>query len=91
MNMTLLAVLAVLNLPLFFYFGKMFFGSWDGLFESIVDIVRPQLYQALTADPNDPQPTKFTLFLYLIVCVSVWLAEYHVIAKFVMGIEKPWG
>ena len=87
----MLIVIAVLNIPLYFLLGKSFFGGWQGLFESIVAIITPDVRSALSGNYQEHRVGRFTFFMFLIVCVAAVASEYHVVAKFIFGIEKPWG
>lgn len=90
MNLTLLVILAVLNIPLYLMLGKSMFGGWEGFFESIIAMITPGFVSAVQGKHGDHQIGRFTLIFYLITCVATVAAEYHVIAKYLMGIEKPW-
>lgn len=91
MNIALLIVLVILNIPLYWLLGKSFFGSWQGLMDALVAIVMPDIVSAASGKYEEHRIGRFTLLLYLLVCVSTVAAEYHVVAKFILGMENPWG
>lgn len=91
MNITLLLILIVVNIPLYWLLGRSFFGGWEGFIQSIVAILQPDIISALQGKYEEHRIGRFTLFLFLIVCGVTTAAEYHVIAKFVLGMENPWG
>ena len=91
MHTTMFLIIAGLNIPLYFLLGKSFFGGWEGLFESIVAMITPDVKSALSGDYDEHRIGRFTFIMYLIVCSAVVLSEYHVVAKYFFGIEKPWG
>jgi hypothetical protein len=85
-----LAVLLVLNLPIYWLLAKSFFGSWEGFLEAVVAIVVPDIVSAASGKYEDHRIGRFTLLLYLLVCVSTFAAEYHVVAKYILGVKDPW-
>ena len=91
MHSTMFIVIAVLNVPLYVLLGKSFFGGWQGLFEAIVAMITPGAVSALSGKAGEHGIGRFTFIMYVIVCAAAVSSEYHVIAKFMFGIEKPWG
>ena len=91
MHSTMFIVIAVLNFPLYLLLGKSFFRGWQGLLEAIVAMITPRAISALSGKAGEHGIGRFTLIMYVIVCAATLLSEYHVIAKFMFGIEKPWG
>ena len=91
MHTTMLAVIALLTTPIYFLLARSFFGGWEGFFESIVAIIEPPIASALQGKYDEHRIGRFTLFMYLLICVFITAAEYHVVAKFLFGVEKPWG
>jgi hypothetical protein len=83
MRILLLIILFILNIPLWWLLGKSFFGDWGGFLASI-DAMFQRVAWGETANK------RFILLLYLIACVSTFAAEYHVVAKFILGINDPW-
>jgi hypothetical protein len=90
MNITLLIILAVLNVPLFWLLAKSFFGDWEGFRDAIIAMIVPGIVSAAAGKHDDHRIGRFTLMMYVIVCVSTLAAEYQVVAKFILGIEHPW-
>lgn len=90
MHTTMLLVIIGLNTPLYWLITRTFFPSWEDFFEAIVAIVVPPAASALSGSYEEHRIGRFTLFMYLLVCVSITAAEYHVVAKFLFGIDKPW-
>ncbi len=86
----LLTVLFVLNLPIYWLRGTSLFGSWEGFVESVVALIVPDIVSAASGKYEDHRIGRFTLLLYLLVCVSTFAAEYHVVAKFLLGVKDPW-
>jgi hypothetical protein len=90
-NLTLLIVLFVLSGPLYFLLGRSLFGGWEGFFEACVAVIRPDIISAASGNYHDDRAGRFTLLLYLLICAAIVAAEYHVVARFILGIENPWG
>ena len=91
MNIPLFIVLAVLNIPLFWLLAKSFFGDWEGFRDAVVAMIVPNIVSAASGKFEDHKIGRFTLVMYVIVCGSTLAAEYHVVAKFILGMETPWG
>lgn len=91
MHVTMLLVIMALNPPLYYLITRSFFPSWEDFFEAIVAIVVPPASSALSGNYHEHRIGRFTLFMYLLICCSITAAEYHVVAKFLFGIEHPWG
>ena len=81
----MLIILFVLNVPLYFLLGKSMFGGWEEFLESIVATM------TFSGEYGDGRISKFTLYLFVIICVGTVAAEYHVVAKYLFGMERPWG
>jgi hypothetical protein len=86
-----LTVLAIVNVPLVFILGKAFFGNWEGFFESFLAIFRSDLEAAVSGDYEEHRIGKFTLLFFVLTVVVTVAAEYHVVATYLLGIERPWG
>jgi hypothetical protein len=91
LNITLLVILIVLNVPLYFLLGRSFFGGWEGLLQSVWAILEPPIVSAMSGNYWEHRIGRFTLLLYLIVCIASTAAEYHVVARFLLGMDNPWG
>jgi hypothetical protein len=91
MNLTALLVIIVVNVPLYLLLGKAFFGSWEGFLTACIAVVQPDIISAATGNFEENRIGRFTLLIYLLVCVACVAAEYHVVAKFILGIANPWG
>ena len=88
MHKTMLIVIAVLNIPLYCLLGKSFFGGWQGLFDAIVAMITPGTVSAFTGKAGEHRIGRFTFIMF--VCIVTVACEYHVVAKFVFRIAKPW-
>ncbi|HJT32744.1 MAG TPA: hypothetical protein VJ783_11945 [Pirellulales bacterium] len=91
MHVTMMVVIVLLNTPLYFLLARSFFGSWEGFFESFVAIITPDIVSAASGNYYEHRIGRFTLFMFLLVCASITAAEYHVVARYLFGIERPWG
>jgi hypothetical protein len=79
-----IAFLAIANIPVYLMLGKVFFGSWSGLLESMrtgavssVDDFRRPFRFGIAKNPF--QQAKLVVFLFLCLCVVryeyVWFFE----------------
>jgi len=85
MNFTLLAVLVIVNIPVFLYIGKYWFDGWDGFWECVGYWIRPDILSALTGEFWDDWWGELKLALFLGVCAAVVYGEYILIGKFFHG------
>ena len=90
LNGTLLVILLVVNVPLYLLLGKAFFGGWEGFLQSLVALVQPDIVSALSGSYEEKRIGRFTLLLFLVVCGATTAAEYHIVAKFLLGMDRPW-
>lgn len=91
MSIVLLVALVILNIPIYLLLGKSVFGGWTGFLESIVAIFQSDLSAAASGSYEEHRVGKFTLLFFVLACIAIVAAEYHVIAKFILGMERPWG
>jgi hypothetical protein len=91
MNLILLIVLIILNIPLYLLLGRAFFENWEGFLQACIAVVRPDIVSAARGNYHEDRIGRFTLLVYLVVCGALVAAEYHVVAKFFLGIANPWG
>jgi hypothetical protein len=91
MHTKMFLVIVALNAPLYYLITRSFFPSWEDFFEAMVAIIVPPTASALSGNYHEHRIGRFTLLMYLLICGSITAAEYHVVARFLFGIEHPWG
>jgi hypothetical protein len=91
MNWTVMIVVIVLCLPLYWMLGKSFFGSWEGVLEALVALLVGGPKWGDRAAHVERHFGRLTVIWYVGICVFSTAAFYHMVAKFLLGIEKPWG
>jgi hypothetical protein len=91
MNVTLLVILIVLNIPLYLFLGRAFFGDLEGFVEAVLALFTPDVVSAFRGRSDEHTWGRFALIWYVAICVLTVAAEYHIVAKFLLGIENPWG
>lgn len=76
MNYTGLVILIILNIPIYFFFGRVLFKTWDDFGEAVSYLVTPRIISALQGEFWNRWwvMAKFTLWLGLCF-VTVYL-EY---------------
>ena len=82
LNTTVLIVLGVLNLPLYLYLGKFFFGSWDGFGEAIAFFFTPDVFSFFRGEGFDDLWAELKLFLFVFACGACLFGEYRLFLKF---------
>jgi hypothetical protein len=85
MAVILLIAMVVLNVPLYVLLGKSFFGGWGEFLDAVVAMLDRYAYLN-----EERRAGKLMLLLFLVSCVAIVAAEYHVVAKFLFGIAEPW-
>ncbi len=82
MNWHYLIIIAILNIPLYLYIGKMFFEDWQDFIEAIRYWLTPDIISAFKGEYWDDVFSELKLFLFFICCGLMVFAEYQLIIKF---------
>ena len=69
-------ILIVVNAPIFFLLGKMFFKDWGDFGEAIVFWLKPDLWSALEGQFWEDWWAEIKLGLFVLICGLVIFAEY---------------
>ncbi|RQW01877.1 hypothetical protein EH223_13915 [candidate division KSB1 bacterium] len=80
MNKILLAILIVLNLPLFGALASMLFGK-DGIFGAIRYLFIPDLISAFRGEYWDDKWAEIMFSLWLFLCAALVYSEYNFIKE----------
>ena len=85
MNVTLLVVLGVVNIPLYIFIGKLFFSDWDDFGEAIRFWFTPDLWSAFRGEYWEDWLAELKLGLFLVACGGCVYGEYVLIHKLFMS------
>jgi hypothetical protein len=68
-------ILTLLNVPLYLWLGRAFFGGWQGFFDCIVFWFKPDLWSLLRGEWWDDMLAELKLGLFFTLCFLIVLAE----------------
>jgi hypothetical protein len=73
--------IAVVDIPLFIFIGKLFFGCWSDFWEAIVFWVKPDLWSAIDGSLTKDWWAEIKLGLFGFTCGAIVWGELWVIVK----------
>ena len=76
MNVTLIIILAVANVPIYLLVGKTWFGGWRGFVESLRFWFTPDIVSLFRGEYWQDHAESFRLITFLALCVGLIAAEY---------------
>ena len=82
MNITLIAILAVLNTPVYFFLGRSFFGDWDGVWEAVKFWLTPDIISIFRGEYFDDWWESTKLWVFVALCIGAVAAEYAIIDSY---------
>ncbi len=82
MNTTLIAILAVVNVPVYLFLGKSFFADWQGLWEAVKFWLTPDIISIFRGEYFEDWWESTKLFVFVALCVGVVAAEYAIIGSY---------
>lgn len=74
-------ILAVVNLPVYFVLGRLFFSDWDEFWEALRFWITPDLISALRGEFWDDWWAETKLGLWFVCCAGCVLAEAYSIGR----------
>ncbi len=80
-NVVLLAVLGVLNVPVYILIGKVLFEDWSGFWESIKFWLTPDIISWFRGEHWEDAWAEVKLWYFVVLCVVVVVVEYLLIYK----------
>jgi hypothetical protein len=83
MNPAIIAILVILNVPIFLWIGRLFFGGWHGFWAAVKFWFTPDILSMFTGRFWDDWHAELLLGFYVTVCAGLVLGEYWVLSKFV--------
>ncbi len=81
MNWISLIIIAIFNIPMYLYLGKIFFEDWQGFCEAIRFWLTPEIISAFRGEYWEDVFSELKLFVYLICCALIVFAEYQLIMR----------
>jgi hypothetical protein len=79
--MTLLLILVFANIPVYFVFGWLIFGTWGDFFESLRFWITPEVITLFQGEYWDKQWHSMKLVFWLIGCASAVGAEWYLFTQ----------
>ena len=70
-----IVVLTLLNVPLYLWLGRAFFGGWQGFFECIVFWFKPNLWSWVQGELWDDTIAELKLGAYFALCALIVAGE----------------
>jgi hypothetical protein len=81
-NVVLLAVLGVLNVPVYILIGWVLFGAWSEFWESIKFWLTPDIISWFRGERWEDAWAETRLLLFVVLCVIAVVVEYLSINKY---------
>jgi len=79
-----LIILAVLNLPLCFFWGKFLFNDWAGFLEALKFWLTPDSWSFLKGEAMDDWFAEMKLFVWVAGSIAAVLGEYYLLQKYLL-------
>jgi hypothetical protein len=84
-NVVLLVVLGVLNVPLYVLIGRVLFEDWSGFWESIKFWLTPNFISFFRGEYWDDVWSELKLWYFVVLCVIAVVVEYLSINKYFLS------
>ncbi|ARN57586.1 hypothetical protein [Sedimentisphaera salicampi] len=81
----ILIILAVLNLPVYFFLGWVIFDDWEGFVDSVKYIVTSDWISALRGEYYDDAWGEIKFLYFLATCAAAVFGEYLLIEKYFLA------
>lgn len=75
-NLTALIVLALLNIPLYVFWGKLMFGGWGEFFEAVKFWLTPDAFSFFRGEWGEDRMAEFKLGFFIFWCGLTVVAQY---------------
>ncbi len=80
-----LVILVFLNIPIWLYLGKRFFGNWAGFCEALNHFSVSSLTAGLKGEFHDNIGEKFKFCAFFAICAFSFACEYAIVYLLIMG------
>jgi len=84
-NVVLLAVLGVLNVPVYILIGRVLFENWSGFWESIKFWFTPDIISWFRGEHWEDAWAEVKLWYFVALCVVAVVVEYLLINKYFLS------
>ena len=81
MNITLLIILVVLNIPLYIFLGWVFFDNWGNFLQLLKFWFTPDIISAFKGEYWEDIWAEWKLGAFILICGAVVYGEYFLIIK----------
>lgn len=78
-RISLVAVLTLLNIPVYFFLGKKFFGSWDEFIETIQWTFKPNFFSFLEGQYWEDKCNSWVMGLFEGACALIVFIQYKIV------------
>lgn len=86
MSLKLIAVLAVLNLPIYAEWARMFFGGKGGFWDSLTHFFMPDVISLFRGEYWEDRFNTTMIYIWIFACGFTVAAEHHVIKTYLPGV-----
>ena len=73
--------MVVVDIPLFIFIGKLFFGCWSDFWEAIVFWIKPDLWSAIDGTLTEDWWAEAKLAFFIVTCGAITYGELWIIVK----------
>jgi hypothetical protein len=80
-NLVIVVILVVLNVPIFLWLGRLFFGGWDGFWSAVKFWLTPDFLSMFEGRFWNDWHAEMLLGLYIAVCAGLIFGEYWLVSK----------
>ena len=81
-NPIVVTALAIVNLPLLLFLGKVLFGGWEGLWNAVKFWITPDVISLFRGEFWKDFDAELYLAFYVFLCVGLIAGEYWLISRF---------
>lgn len=74
-------LMPVIDIPLFIFIGRLFFGSWGDFWDAVVFWFTPDLFSALTGEYWDDIWAEAKLGFFVVICGICIYGQLWIIVK----------
>ena len=84
-NVVLLAVLGVLNVPVYILIGRVLFEDWSGFWESVKFWLTPDIISWFRGEYWEDVWSEMKLWYFVVLCVAAVVVEHLLINKYFLS------
>ena len=80
-----IAVLIVVNVPIYFLLGKLFFDDWDGFWDAAKYWIKPDIISWFDGEWFEDWWAELKLGAFLACCAAIVYGEYWLVSRFFLS------